>query len=109
MLARTVLAVTLAALGGVASAQKPAAQPAHDKVSMCVGCHGIPGYRTTFPTVYPVPKLGGQYPEYIVSALQAYKTGERSHPTMQAIAQSLSEQDMADIAAYYGVPRQEGQ
>jgi len=52
--------------------------------------------------VYHVPKLGGQHPAYIVQALQAYQRGDRSHPSMQAIAASLSEQDMADLAAYYG-------
>lgn len=72
------------------------------KMSMCVGCHGIPGYKTTFPDVYSVPKLGGQHPAYIVKALNAYKSGERSHPTMRSIAAGLSDQDMADIAAYYG-------
>ncbi len=75
------------------------------KLSMCVGCHGIEGYRTAFPEVYSVPKLGGQHPEYIVSALKAYKAGERSHPTMQSIAAGLSEEDMAALAAYYGVTR----
>lgn len=72
------------------------------KKSMCAGCHGIPGYRTAFPEVYSVPKLGGQHPAYIVKALQAYKSGERGHPTMRAIAAGLSEKDMADLAAYYG-------
>ena len=71
------------------------------KISSCKGCHGIPGYRTAYPSVYNVPKLGGQHAEYIVKALQAYKSGERSHPTMRAIAASLSDQDMADMAAYY--------
>lgn len=78
------------------------AQAGQKKHSMCIGCHGIPGYRTAFPEVYPVPKLGGQHPEYIVQALMEYKKGERSHPTMRGIAGSLSEQDMADLAAYYG-------
>lgn len=78
---------------------------AAEKRSMCIGCHGIEGYRTSYPVVYPVPRLGGQYPEYLVRALQAYKSGERSHPTMQSIAAGLSDQDMLDLAAYYGVPR----
>lgn len=102
MLARIVVAVSLAALGGAAAAQKPAAHPAHDKVSMCIGCHGVPGYKTAYPEVYHVPLIGGQQPEYIIKALQAYKSGERSHPSMRGIAASLSEQDMADFAAYYG-------
>lgn len=72
------------------------------KVATCQGCHGIPGYKTAFPAVYNVPKLGGQQAAYIVKALQGYKSGERSHPTMRAIAAGLSDKDMADIAAYYG-------
>src|SRR5512139_3604150 len=71
------------------------------KTSMCAGCHGIPGWRTAYPRVYSVPKLGGQHADYIVAALKAYKDGERSHPSMVGIASSLSEQDMEDIAAYY--------
>ena len=102
MLARTLLVVALAAVGGAASAQKPAAQPAHDKVSMCIGCHGIPGYRTAYPEVYHVPKIGGQNPMYIANALKAYRTGERWHPSMRGIAASLSDKDIEDIAAYYG-------
>jgi len=71
------------------------------KTSMCAGCHGIPGWRTAYPAVYSVPVLGGQHAEYIVAALKAYKSGERKHPSMAGIAGSLSEQDMADLAAYY--------
>jgi cytochrome c553 len=102
MLARTVVAVTLAAFSGAAPAQKPAADPAHDKVSMCIGCHGIPGYKTAYPEVYHVPKIGGQSPIYIANALKAYRTGERWHPSMRGIAASLSDKDIEDIAAYYG-------
>ena len=72
------------------------------KTQMCSGCHCIPGWRTAYPEVYSVPKIGGQHPAYIVKALQAYKSGERNHPSMRAIAASLSDQDMADLAAYYG-------
>jgi cytochrome c553 len=72
------------------------------KTQMCAGCHGIPGWRTAYPEVYSVPKIGGQHSAYIVKALQAYKSGERSHPSMKAIAATLSDQDMADLAAYYG-------
>ena len=71
------------------------------KVQMCQGCHGIVGWRTAFPEVYRVPKLSGQTSPYIVAALKAYKSGDRGHPTMKAIAASLSDADMADIAAYY--------
>jgi cytochrome c553 len=71
------------------------------KNAMCTGCHGIVGWRTAYPEVYKVPKIGGQHRDYIIKALMEYKNGERSHPTMRAIATSLSEQDMADLAAYY--------
>lgn len=71
------------------------------KNSMCIGCHGIAGWRTAYPAVYSVPYLGGQHAGYIVAALKGYKAGERSHPSMKAIAASLSEQDMEDLAAYY--------
>ena len=107
-----VLAAVLQAAAAHAHAQAPAgkAEDAKTKVSMCVGCHGIPAYKTAFPSVYHVPKIAGQSADYIVAALSAYKSGERSHPTMQGIAKSLSEQDMADLAAYYaaatgGAPR----
>ena len=72
-----------------------------NKNSMCIGCHGIGGYKTVFPEVYSVPKLGGQHAAYIVKALQEYKAGNRSHPSMRAIAAGLSDKDMADLAAYY--------
>ncbi len=78
------------------------AEAAKAKNSMCIGCHGIPMYKTAFPEVYSVPMIAGQSPDYIVKALQAYRAGERGHPSMQAIAKSLSDQDMADLAAYYG-------
>lgn len=68
---------------------------------MCIGCHGIPNYRASFPEIHQVPMISGQGAKYIVSALNAYKKGERKHPTMRGIAASLSDQDMADLAAYY--------
>ena len=73
-----------------------------EKNQMCIGCHGIQGWRTAYPEVYHVPMIAGQHPAYLVKALQAYKTGERAHPTMRAIASSLSDADMANLAAYYG-------
>ena len=66
----------------------------------CTGCHGIPFYKNAAP-VYHVPRLGGQNEAYIASALKAYKNGERSHETMQVQAKSLSDQDIADISAYF--------
>jgi cytochrome c553 len=82
------------------------AEAAKGKNSMCIGCHGIPMYRTAFPEVYSVPMIAGQAPDYIVKALQAYRAGDRSHPSMQGVAKSLSDQDMADLAAFYS--RQKG-
>jgi cytochrome c553 len=70
--------------------------------AQCVGCHGLPGYKTAFPYVYHVPRIAGQQPGYIVSALKAYKAGSRSHPSMRGIAASLTEEDMDILAKYYG-------
>src|ERR1700737_897892 len=69
------------------------------KTQMCVGCHGITGWRTAFPEVYKVPKLGGQHEAYLVKALQEYRSGARSHPSMRAIATSLSDTNIADPPA----------
>jgi cytochrome c553 len=66
----------------------------------CGGCHGVQGSRNAYPT-YHVPKLGGQNADYLEVALQGYRRGTRSHPTMQAQASSLTDQDVADIAAYF--------
>ncbi len=77
------------------------AEAAKSKISMCMGCHSIKGYKANFPAVYHVPKIAGQNAEYIVSSLKEYASGARTFPTMRAIAESLSEQDMADLAAYY--------
>ena len=71
------------------------------KNAMCIGCHGIKGYQASFPEVYRVPMISGQSAAYIASALREYQKGERKHPTMRAVSQSLTEQDMADLAAYY--------
>jgi cytochrome c553 len=102
---KTTLGVVLFVVAGSAFAQSPVpmgdAEAAKSKISMCTGCHGIPGYKTVYPHVYQVPMITGQQPVYIVNALQAYKSGARSHPSMRGIAQSLSDQDMADLAAYY--------
>ena len=107
---RFVAALLIIGASGATLAQQPApaaadADSAHrNKTAMCIGCHGIPGYRTAYPAVYHVPKIAGQQPAYLVNALKAYKSGERWHPSMRGIAASLSEQDMADLAAYYGAP-----
>lgn len=105
MSARTLLAFLAVCISTSAFAVEGNADAAKDKIAMCVGCHGIPGYQTAFPKTYKVPRIGGQYAEYIVSALQAYKSGDRKHPSMAGIAASLSEQDMADVAAYYSAQK----
>jgi cytochrome c553 len=71
------------------------------KVGACVGCHGIPHYKASFPEVFQVPMIGGQSAKYIESALHAYKKGDRKNPSMRGIAAGLSDQDIADVAAYY--------
>ena len=75
------------------------------RAQMCEGCHGIADYRTAYPEVYPVPRIGGQQEAYIVKALRSYKAGARKHPTMRSIAITLSDQDMDDLAAYYAGDR----
>lgn len=96
----------LLALAGIANFAAAAdvvgnAKAAENKIAMCIGCHGIPGYKATFPEVYQVPMIGGQSAKYIESALKAYQKGERKNPSMRGIAGSLTDQDMADLAAYY--------
>ncbi len=77
------------------------AKAGEKKIAMCIGCHGIQGYQASFPEIYKVPKISGQGAKYIASALSAYKKGDRKHPTMRGIGDNLSEQDMADLGAYY--------
>jgi cytochrome c553 len=102
--ARTVVAAaTLIAASSAAQAQgvTGSAEAGQKKAEMCIGCHGIKGYQNSFPEIHKVPKISGQSDKYIVSALTAYKKGDRKHPSMRGIAGSLSEQDMADLAAFY--------
>jgi cytochrome c553 len=88
--------------GALAQEVKPGnPEAAKSKIAMCYGCHGIVGYQASFPQVHKVPKISGQNAQYIVAALTAYRKGERKHPTMRGIAAPLSDQDIADIAAYY--------
>jgi cytochrome c553 len=110
MSSRISLAVSLllAAFAGHAQAQDAAAFNGDAKRGQqlaytCNGCHAIANYKNVYPT-YSVPKLHGQRPQYLVAALKAYKSGERSHGTMHAQASSMSEQDMADVAAYLAGP-----
>lgn len=94
-------ALALAAVLAAPLAQAQDAQAGEKKAAMCIGCHSIPGYQASFPEIHKVPMISGQGDKYIVAALNAYKKGERKHPTMKAIAASLSDQDMADLAAFY--------
>jgi cytochrome c553 len=83
------------------AAQAQDAKAGQAKAAMCIGCHGIPGYQASFPQVHKVPKISGQNAKYVVASLAAYKKGERKHPTMRAIAATLSDADMADLGAFY--------
>ncbi|MES2980095.1 MAG: c-type cytochrome [Pseudomonadota bacterium] len=104
------LAVSFGTLQAQAQDLKGDAKAGQAINAMCIGCHGIKGYQASFPEVYKVPMISGQSAKYIVTALNAYKKGERKHPTMRAISESMTDQNMADLAAYYsshGLP--EGQ
>ena len=98
------ITLLLAAAGALSFQTAATAQDAakgKEKAAMCIGCHGIVGYQASFPVVYKVPAIAGQGEKYLVNSLQAYKKGERKHPTMRAIAITLTDADMADLAAYY--------
>lgn len=99
---RTVLlsATVLAAVAASPAAVAADAEAGRARAQTCLGCHGAPGMRNAYPG-YRVPKLGGQHVEYLVAALQAYKSGQRSHATMRAQAADLSDEDMANIAAFF--------
>jgi len=102
----TSLLLALAALFTLSTARadevKGDAQAGAKKNAMCIGCHSIPGYQASFPQVYKVPMISGQNAKYIASSLDAYRKGDRKHPTMKGVAASLTDQDIADLAAYYG-------
>jgi cytochrome c553 len=95
------VAVSCATASSLAQEIKGDAKAGETKNAMCIGCHGIKGYQASFPEVYKVPMISGQGAKYIIAALNEYKKGERKHPTMRAIADSLSDQDIADLAAHY--------
>ncbi|RIX84022.1 c-type cytochrome [Acidovorax cavernicola] len=99
----TMFALAVACVTVSAQAQQVTgkAQDGAKKVQMCVGCHGIIGYQASFPEIHKVPMIAGQSATYISAALTAYKGGDRKHPTMRAIADTLTEQDIADLSAYY--------
>ena len=88
-------------LGSLTVAHAQDAARGEKKIAMCIGCHGIPGYQATYPEVHKVPMIAGQGAKYIVAALNEYSKGDRKHPTMRGIALSLSEEDMADLGAFY--------
>ncbi len=103
-IARTLVAAatfSVVAISAQAQGVTGDVQAGQKKAEMCIGCHGIPGYQNSFPEIHKVPKISGQSGAYIVSALNAYKKGDRKHPTMRGIAASLNEQDMADLGAFY--------
>ena len=93
------LSIACALLASPAAAQGNAERGAKLAYT-CLGCHGIEGYRNAYPS-YRVPKLGGQKAAYLVAALQGYRDGTREHPTMQAQASSMSDEEMQDLAAYF--------
>ena len=95
------LVASVTVLSANAQEIKGDAKSGEKKNAMCIGCHGIVGYQASFPEIHKVPKISGQGEKYIISALNAYKKGERKHPTMRGIAASLSDQDMADLASFY--------
>ena len=101
----TVFAVLVSLVTVTAQAQelKGDAKAGQAINAMCIGCHGIKGYQASFPEVYKVPMISGQNAKYIVSALNAYKKGERKHPTMRGVAEALTDQNIVDLAAYYSV------
>ncbi|MGI9306133.1 MAG: c-type cytochrome [Gammaproteobacteria bacterium] len=86
---------------GIAHADSQPGESAAAKSNHCVGCHNIPGYRSVFPAVYPVPKIIGQSAPYIEAALRAYRDGVRTHPSMSAIAAQLSDEDIKELAEWY--------
>jgi cytochrome c553 len=104
MMRALISSVLLASLSFVAQAQDAKAGSAaagEKKAAMCIGCHGIKGYQASFPEVHKVPMISGQGGKYIAASLDAYRKGDRKHPTMRAIAGSLKDQDIADLSAYY--------
>ena len=97
----SVLAVSFVTVSALAQDIKGDVKAGESKNAMCSGCHAIKGYQASFPEVHKVPMISGQSAKYIASSLNAYKKGERKHPSMRGIAETLSDQDMADLAAYY--------
>lgn len=95
------LAVPLVLASFSVATQAQDAKAGEKKATQCIGCHGIPGYQASFPEIHRVPMISGQNGKYIAAALDAYRKGDRKHPTMRAVAGSLSDADIADLAAYF--------
>jgi cytochrome c553 len=97
-----ILCGSLAASAASAQDQPLKGDPHHGKAISytCLGCHGVEGYKNAYPN-YSVPRLEGQNPDYLAAALHGYRSGDRSHITMHSQASTLSDQDIADIAAYF--------
>ena len=98
---RFVAAVALSGAALSAPAAENTQVTFQNKLAQCQGCHGIEGWKTAYPEVYHVPKLGGQKAAYIVSALKEYKAGDRDFGTMHAMAADLSDEDMKQLAQYF--------
>ncbi|MBA2548742.1 MAG: cytochrome c [Burkholderiaceae bacterium] len=101
---KLLLLLLAAAVAQPAAAQENKVKPnagAEVPVSMCIGCHSIPGYQASFPYVYRVPRIGGQSQQYIEAALKAYRQGARNHPSMMAVAKGLTDAQISALAAYY--------
>lgn len=101
LLSSIVALAAFVAAGAQAQDIKASPEAGQKKAAMCIGCHNIPGYQASFPEIHKVPMISGQGAKYIASALNAYKKGERKHPTMRSIAGSLTDQDIADLSAFY--------
>lgn len=93
------LAATFAAGSVNAQTIVPNLEDGRIKAYTCTGCHGIEGWRNSYPS-FRVPRIKGQHYEYLVQALTDYRAGTRRHTTMQAQGEAMSDQDIADIAAY---------
>jgi len=98
--AKSMIAAAILALAGIAAQADGDADRGRKLAYTCMGCHGVEHYKNAYPS-YSVPKLGGQNAPYLVSALGEYKSGSRMHPTMRGFASSLSDQDRADLAAFF--------
>jgi cytochrome c553 len=101
LLSSFIALAAFATAGAQAQDVKASPEAGQKKAAMCIGCHNIPGYQASFPEIHKVPMISGQGAKSIASALEAYKKGERKHPTMRGIAGSLTDQDVADLAAFY--------